>query len=251
MRWLRNSRLEYERRACEGRLRRGGIAERCIEDEVAGRPLPELRGVIFQRRSRIDDGRQLVVLDLDQLRGIARKCERPRDHERDAFADVAHALDRERVLRDLDDRRARFCVKGRPLRIDVVRRDRRLPDRPMSIGDIVGRSKYTHDPGRGAGSLLPNRHDSRVCVRRADDDRVESVRHLNVVGVPAATKDEPPVFQTRDRFSNIATAHQRRLCPAAGKTLLLRGFSYNTPTRLSSTVLRSLRRSFVARCSRR
>ena len=54
----------------------------------------------LERVGGIDDGRQRLVVDLDQLQRILGEIAVRRDHDRDRLADIAHALDRDRPAFD-------------------------------------------------------------------------------------------------------------------------------------------------------
>ena len=58
----------------------------------APRAGPARRG---ERRLRVEDRRQPLVLDADQLRGVLRDVPRARHHRRHGLADEAHAVDRQ------------------------------------------------------------------------------------------------------------------------------------------------------------
>ena len=51
-------------------------------------------------RHRVEHGLERVVVHLDELRRVLREVAVARDDDRDRLADVAHGVDRRRVLRD-------------------------------------------------------------------------------------------------------------------------------------------------------
>ena len=56
---------------------------------------------VLERLAGVDDDVERLVLDLDELRGVARELARLGDDGRDRLADVAHLADGERVVLDL------------------------------------------------------------------------------------------------------------------------------------------------------
>ena len=90
------------------RLRhRSGIALLDMERGVARRLVPERRRAVGERRTAIDDRRQRLVVDLDELGGFACDLRAVGDDERHRVADMAHAIDGQRVARRHDQRRHR------------------------------------------------------------------------------------------------------------------------------------------------
>ena len=77
----------------EGRVGRLLVAEHQAEGVVAGRiVVPHLERVGLGGVLDIDQRRQRLVVDLDQLGGVARLRQRLGDDEGDAVADVADAV---------------------------------------------------------------------------------------------------------------------------------------------------------------
>ena len=87
------------------------------------------RRAVGERRAAVDDRRQRLVVDLDQLGGLAGDRRAVGDDERHRVADMAHAIDGERVARRHDQRRhrapGRASGRGRPDRRRCRRRARR------------------------------------------------------------------------------------------------------------------------------
>ena len=72
-----------------------------VPDHVAADLLVEDRRVGSDRGERVDDRRQRLVLDLDELGGVTRRVAGIGEHDRDRVALVADLVDRQAVLGDL------------------------------------------------------------------------------------------------------------------------------------------------------
>ena len=79
--------------------------------------------LVLQRLLGVDEHRERVVLDLDQLGGVARELAGRRADRRDRLAHVPHAADRERVVLDV------------PARLDGHLEERIRVDRDLVAGD--------------------------------------------------------------------------------------------------------------------
>ena len=121
----------------EGRVGRVLVAEHQAERDIAVRVVvPDLGRAVLGGVLEIDHRRQRLVLDLDQLGGVARLRQRLGDHERDPVADVtdpigdqdrlpgAVALGRAEILRHRM-RGERAEIARRPHRRRSARRARR------------------------------------------------------------------------------------------------------------------------------
>ena len=80
-------------------LDRGPVADLPVEAEIAGRLVPH-RGLARIEGARgIDDGRQRLVIDRDQLGRVARRGGGLGDDHRDRVADMPHPVARDRRMR--------------------------------------------------------------------------------------------------------------------------------------------------------
>ena len=84
-----------------------GLLERPVDVAVVVDPLPDDVGAdgLMQHGSTgrnrgegVDDRGQRLILDLDELRGVARGLTRVREHDGDRIALVANLVDRQAVL---------------------------------------------------------------------------------------------------------------------------------------------------------
>ena len=96
--------LDDVRRLLHRLRHRRGIALLDVEGGIARRLVPERRRTVGERRRAVDDGRQRLVVDLDQLGGLARDLLAVGDDEGHRIADMAHAADGQRRPRRHDQR---------------------------------------------------------------------------------------------------------------------------------------------------
>ena len=210
-----------------------GLGERTVRRRlIAGLPgrarevvaLPGLvvadqRRVGVQRLAGVDDRRQRLVLDIDQLERVVRRVLVGRDHERDLLALEADLVAREHGLRVVGDRRH----PRQPERLEVLGGDDR--------GDVGVRERP-----RGV-----DREDARVRVRAAQDGPVDHPRQPDVIEVGALAADEARVLlalQTTeaDRALGLARSEGSRLWPCSD--LLFRsGFVLSGPAHGADDVL--------------
>ena len=133
---------------------------------------------ILDGLARVHEHVERLVLDLDQLGGVARELAGRRADGRDRLAHEPHLADRERVVLDLVPGRGRHLEE----RIGL---DRHLVARERSV-DAVQRER--------AGDV--DRDDLGVRVRRADE--------VHVVEEDPLALDEALVLLARDRLADVA-----------------------------------------------
>ena len=155
-------------------------------DDVRAGVVVEDRGVLVLRAARVDEHVERLVLDLDQVGGVAGELAGRGDDGDDRLADVAHAADGERVVLDL-----------------VPRRRRQLEERIGQLRDLVRRQRPVDALERLRGRDV-DRDDLRVRVRRADEVDVAHPVPLDVVGEDALALDEPAVLLARDALAGVA-----------------------------------------------
>ena len=90
----------------ERRVDRRPVADLVKKRLVAGVLVPYRRRVRRERGFGVDDGRQRLEIDVDQLGGIPRLVHALGDDERDRVSDIAHALARQQRLRADKGRRS-------------------------------------------------------------------------------------------------------------------------------------------------
>ena len=142
--------------------------------------------LVLQRLLRVDQHRQRVVLDLDQLGRVARELASRRADRRDRLAHVAHAPDRQRVVLDV------------PARLDGHLEERVRVDRDLVAGDRPV-DAFELERLRDV-----DRDDLRVRVGRADEVDVAHPVPAHVVEEGALALDEAPVLLAWDRLPDEA-----------------------------------------------
>ena len=179
----------------EGGVGRLLVAHHQRERDVVGRLVPHQRRAGLDRILDGDDRRQRLVLDLEQLGGVARLRLRLGDDERHAVADRAHLADRE-------DRTQR-AIALRPAHVlrHVGHEAAEL------VGLHVGACEHgEHALGRlGLGGI--DALDAGMRVRRHDLDAVAQVRQLDVVDIAPAAGDETLILDPGDRLTNAELVH--------------------------------------------
>ena len=181
---------------------RGARADACeivvdhgLEHDVVAPVLVHERRPRLDRRDHVDDGGQLLELDLDQRRDVLGFRASRRDAHRDQLADLAHLALREHVLRR---------------RLEAL--ERRVGDDRSDAGEIVdGEDRLLVTGG------LAHRADARVRHRRAHERDVEHPDHADVADVLAAAAEEARVLLAAEAGAHAlarrAVGRPRALAP--------------------------------------
>ena len=194
-------------RAPHRRLDRVPVADLGPVGDVVAPVVVQLRRVRLERFLHVDDGRQLLVVDLDRLGAVLSGVARLGDHERDRVADLTHlAVAHQRVAAD---------------RLDAgdvaAARDR--------LGEVaeLARGVDRDDAGELLRRRAVDRPDAAVRDRGAVKRGVEGVDQPDVVGVLRAPGDQAGVFDALDPRADHS--HQRhrstskaRWCPASDRS---------------------------------
>ena len=171
----------------------GGLVARLpVEDVVvglAGQVVTDHRGAGVQRPLGVDHGRQRLVLDVDELQGVAGRVAVLGDHERDLLALVADLVGGQHGLHVPGQGRH----PGQVALGQGLAGDHRLD---LGMGQRVG-GVHGHDPG--------------VRQRAAQHRAVQHARQLDVIHEPALAADEPRVLLARA----VVRTHR---CRAAART---------------------------------
>ncbi len=182
-------------RLCEGSISRFLAAHHQGNGDIVRRLVPDRRRARFDGVFHGDDGRKLLVLDLDQFGGVACLRQRFGDDERDTVADRAHP--------PAAEDRAHGAKAFRPAH--VLRHHRNEAAEPVRLD--VGAGQYGQHAG---GCLRPgsvDAFDEGVRVRRHHHDTVTLSREIDVVHVAAAAGDEAGIFQPRNGLANAEFSH--------------------------------------------
>ena len=165
---------------------------------LAGRQRPRVAAVgaellvhegrtLLERELGIDDDRQRLVLDLHQLGRVARGLAALRDDDRDAVADIARLIDRQRPMVRL------LRVLGRQPRT----RERGLP----LAGELLARERGDHT-AVGERARDVNAADPRVRVRTSHDAHPDHAGDAHIVHVLGLPGEESHVLLAIDRRAN-------------------------------------------------
>ena len=142
----------------------------------------------IRRLDLVEDRRQLLVVDQDELCGLVGDMGVARQHDGDRLADIAH----------LADRQDRLVVEGRP---------------EIGIGDQLA------DVLGGVDAVDARHVECRACVdpgdpsmrdRAAHDLRVQHARQADIVGVFGAAGHLGGGFEARDGATDLAVRHEFR-----------------------------------------
>ena len=166
------------------------------EADVVGAVLPDKWHAGFDGVAGGDDGRQRLVIDLDQLGGVDRLVIGLGDDESDVVADHAHPI--------LDQ-----CRVARPIAGSAV-----AALEPAGNGQVaearllvVGAGQYREHAGRGYSLRRVDCADARVRVRRAQHVAEGHSGKHHVGDVAAAALDEPGVLEPRNRLTDGEFTH--------------------------------------------
>ena len=201
-------------RCLERGVRLGGIAETVEAHDVARSALPHLRCAGLQRILDLGHGRQLIVLDLDQLDGILRLFTRLGHNRHHRFADVAHGFVRQR--------RARRHLGHAAVGVGEHGREREITG--ALLGHVIpgeNRNYARRFPRRGRVDA----DDFRMRVRRPDQDQMGQVRTRQIIRELAGSRQKPVVLDALDILGLAERRHTLLLPlvrPRFGRTIAAR-----------------------------
>ncbi len=190
----------------EGRLRRRGVAELRLDREIAGNRFVDQRRARHQRRDGVGDGGERLVIDDDAFGGVLRRRRRLRDRHGDGFADIAHAVRRQRRMRRIERRLAPRPAEGPQLDVMGIGRVRHVRDAAAARGGIIGGGEdreHAGKPGRG-GAI--DGAEPRMGVGRSHEARIDLPGEGGIVAETAAPGDQTKVFESRHRPADIRLA---------------------------------------------
>ena len=176
--------LDHVRGAREAGLGGGLIAQLEVEGDVARRIVVHLCGAFGGGSGRVRDGIERLVVDLDEIGGVARLIPILGDHDGNAIADMAHHIDRQHGMSD---------------RLEVGQQPPHGHHPGESRSLYVLRGENSHHSGCGFGLGGVDAADPGVGIGRANDRRVQHVGRLEVVRVPALAGDEGGILPPPNR----------------------------------------------------
>lgn len=178
------------------RVRKGllgvAIAEGAIAGEVAGKAVMQHGRARRECTERIDDGAARTIFDVDELRRILGAGAVDRHDDRNGFADIAHAIDRDRPALD------------RCLHAD---------DEAVGDGLDVTADQNRRNTREAPGSFNVDGKDVGMRVRRAQDRRVQRAgRDAEIVDEAAAAREQRGVLDALDRTPDPRLGATFRIC---------------------------------------
>ena len=196
----RRARAPFHRRRCDAVADHRflddhvGAVEQALDGRSAelghhvARRLGEHHDVVRHRGRAVDDRRERVVVDLDQLGRVVPEPRVLRDDGDDGLAHEPHAV---------------ACEHRPQLRVVEVREERGRDE----IGQAdVGGGHHRDDTGCGPRGIDVDRADQRVRERRAHERHVQRVVEVDGADVLAAAGEQARVFGADDAASE--DAHQ-------------------------------------------
>ena len=193
------------RRSRECRLNGGAVAQLPVEAEILRRIVPHQRRIGTGAVVRLRHRRQRLVLDLHQLRRIARLLQCPGDDERHRVTGEAGAVAGQQRLVFRAERGAGFYF-----------RYREAGDRADSVRREIGGGQHGDDAGGLQRRFCVDSEDPRMSVRRAQDMAVDKVREAHIVDEPAFAAQQARVFAPMHRLAYTELAHGYRPCMVGG-----------------------------------
>ena len=172
-----------------GLLQRGlevAPVELARPDEVRAGLVVEDAGVLVERMLRVDDDGERLVLDLDELGGVARELARARGDHGHGIPQVAHLAHGEGVVLDLG-----------------ARGDRELEERIGEGGHLLA-DEHAVDAFERLGRRNVDARDRRVRVRRAHEVDVADLVPADVVDEDSLPLYEPLVLLARNALAGEA-----------------------------------------------
>ena len=186
--------LKLVRRARERRID-VAFADREGTDEVGMKFVMDDRGARAQRRFGVNDGRERIEIETDQLRGILGRVPALGHDDGDGLADVTDLVMREKRLLRIDefvlDQRRPFA-RQRKLRVRHRRQERQE----------VGAGQGTDDAGCGKRLRQMHAADARVGNRASDEDRVQHVRQIEIGDELSAAGQQSMILAARHRTAD-------------------------------------------------
>ncbi len=188
--------LDHMRGLGEGGVGRFLVSFDLDEADIVRAIVPDQRHAGLDRVAGRDDGRQRLVIDLDQLGGIDRLVIGLGHDEGDIVADHAHpVLDQGRIARPIAGRVAAALEPARHRQVAEAR------------GLVVGAGDHREHAGRGFGLGGVDLADAGMGVRRAQHIAMRRAGKHHVGDIAAAALDQSRIFEARDRLADGEFTH--------------------------------------------
>ena len=165
----------------------------------------ELRRAVLDGLVGVNDRRKLLIIDLDQIGGIARDLYRLGNHRRDGISDVAHLLD------------GQWLDFRNDMRIDsdaafVVDLHAGVPRGMIGIEILEDVTQvlaihHVDDTRQRQRRRFVDPLDVGVGIGAAHEDDMRHATQLDVIGIGRGTGNKPRVFFPFDRRADVTTEH--------------------------------------------
>ena len=160
-------------------------------DEIGAEFLVDDRTARAQRLLRVDDGRQRIEIEADQLRGVLGGVAALRDDDGNRLADVADLVMGQQRLLGIDEL---VLDLGGPFARQRELRVRHRRQQPRE----VGAAQHIGDARRRSGTRRIHRVDARMRDRAAHEHRVQHVRQRKIGDELAAPGQQPLILAAQD-----------------------------------------------------
>ncbi len=169
----------------KGFLGRLLVADRNVEQEIAGMVRPDLRRILPDGVDDAGDRRQRCPLHFDRFNGVARMIDCIGDDKGDGVADVPHLV----LCQD------RIGRTGERVDLEI--------EQARQIAEIanVGRGQHQRDAGQRAGRRGID-GEPGMRVRRAQHQRVHRRLRRDVVGIAALAADERVILLAKHALTD-------------------------------------------------
>ena len=206
--------LDHMRGAGEGGVGRFLVALDLDEADIVRAIVPNERHAGLGRVAGRDDGRQRLVIDLDQFGRVDRLVISLGDDEGDIVADHPHpVLGQSRIARPVAGHAVAALQSAGHRQVAEAR------------GLVIGGGEDREHAGRGFGLRGVDRADARMGVRRAQHVAERHAGKHHVGDIAAAALDQPRILEPRYRLADREFTHRSPrstpilswICPAGGR----------------------------------
>ena len=184
------------------------VAEFEIDAQVPRDAVPQSRRVRGQRLDRVGDRVQGLIVDIDEVQGVARDPVRFGDHQGHRLADVAHPVDGQAMARGFRQLRSVAVLPHRRFR-----RHRTEP-----LGDPVLAGDHQKHAFHGQRLRGVDVLDLGMGINRAQHRGPGLAFEVDVVDIPAAAGEEPLVLGPSHRLADGDVGHAPPPLPFAAST---------------------------------
>ena len=189
--------LDFVAGGGEGRLDGGAIAQFPVEHQVVLDMRPDSWRAGLRRAHGVDDGRQRLVIDLDQLGGVARLIQCLGDDGGDRVAHIAGNIRRQRRARRISARAA----------VTVDQRDL-AGNSAQPFRHQVGAGQHRDHAGRGSRRLDIDAQNPRMCMGRTQHMATQRILRHRIVGEAAPARQQSRILDPRNTLPDPEFRHR-------------------------------------------